>query len=967
MSMRSLTSLYLLLLATAAGGSELSTASSWDQFLVWGSDSGTSITMSSPGFTVVDTDGDGRDDIIYGATEPQSPYRRIRFDPGSQRYFMDLSAANPYPFADQIDPQLRIVTALTPNGGLKALTWQKHSIAIYELASGRLERLSDPSGYQWPVPVCALDLNADGTKEIVVRDGLTVRVMNVTLTRELGASRVPRTPFGQNEDAICANLDADAAFELALDNGDLYEFDGYTLRKQGAVEWPSNGRPTGLVGSADIDGDGNEELFVANDATVKALDIETGNTRWSAIDVTWIRATRLVDINEDGIKDLLTASQSVPPTVGRIVAYDGRDGRELIRIPNPDTEPVGVNAGDFDGDGATEIAAVLFRPFTGPNRMYVYDAGTGALEWRSEDEGGPVTAVGSGDLDGDGQPEIVAAPRGVVGIDDIRLIAFDAQTFVRRWATTHQILPQRDAGEIQSLAIGNVQGDAAPEIVLGVRRSGVASVVIIDGATRALIRSIGLPGFDKVSAIATGDFDGDGRDEIAAVASAPYPSEYGGEAHILDGATGQVIAHGGLGTYESRRYLAVRLGDVSGDGRPDIIAAGSSAEGFGGALMVMDGFTHAVRGGVGGPGYNGLALVDVDGDGTLEIALGSSDGHIELRRGSDLVTMRTLAPCSTPVWAIAANTLPGSAAGHVFHTCEDRVGSADLRAGGTATAVSGMTGYRVGIGNVLLPVGTAAAPRIITSSAMGLRYLSPATNAAGPYIVPGNHQNGPEVFAAPRGANFSGQITFGNFRNRPARLELVEGPRYGTITLSAQGAFTYRMTTVRAVDLFTVRAVDDVSASVPMTFAILAENSPPIVPFNKEFAAAAGQANALVSGTTDLNGDDLEFTIVTAPTKGTLQFSANGNFTYTPGANATGDDTFEYFANDLVARSGNNGSVVIHIGAATPPVTPPVTPPSPPSTTPGGGGGGGGALDCLTLLLLLCLLAAGRRLGPRQR
>lgn len=60
--------------------------------------------------------------------------------------------------------------------------------------------------------------------------------------------------------------------------------------------------------------------------------------------------------------------------------------------------------------------------------------------------------------------------------------------------------------------------------------------------------------------------------------------------------------------------------------------------------------------------------------------------------------------------------------------------------------------------------------------------------------------------------------------------------------------------------------------------------------------AEDGQAPATLNGT-DPDGDALAFTVVTAPTKGTLTGSGP-NLTYRPAANVTGNDSFTYRASD---------------------------------------------------------------------
>src|SRR4051812_5906427 len=159
-------------IAVRGNAADLALTASWDTFLV--SEQGVPPTLSTAGFTVVDVDGDGRDEIIVGQIAAVSPFRRVRYSPAFGRLVVDLSAPPPYQYQDAVNSDLRLVTALTPGGARKAITWQEHSVAIYDLNSGRLERLSDPTGFEWPLPVCAVDVDGDGNKEIIARDVLSI-------------------------------------------------------------------------------------------------------------------------------------------------------------------------------------------------------------------------------------------------------------------------------------------------------------------------------------------------------------------------------------------------------------------------------------------------------------------------------------------------------------------------------------------------------------------------------------------------------------------------------------------------------------------------------------------------------------------------------------------------------------------------------------------------------------------------
>ena len=320
------------------------------------------------------------------------------------------------------------------------------------------------------------------------------------------------------------------------------------------------------------------------------------------------------------------------------------------------------------------------------------------------------------------------------------------------------------------------------------------------------------------------------------------------------------------------------------------------------------------------------------------------------------MTLRTLNPCSTPIAALTTNTLTGANAGDVFYSCDDRIGTANLRAGGTAHGITGNIGFRIGYGDQLMIAGTAAAPIINTTSHLGLRHLQPGPDV-GPYVIPGNRVGGPAVFATDPGVSFSGKITFGTTTGRPTQLELIES----TVARCAE-FFAARCVHLSDTKRQPARSLHRacygrIAHSVPTTFAIIVANRPPSVPALSEFTVAPGQVLTTASRTLDPDGDPLTFTLVTQPSRGTVTFASSGVMTYTPAAGQTGDDTFEIYASDERTRSTSNGSIVIRIQNSAPPASPP--PPSP----GGSSSGGGGIVDPASLcaMVLLAWWACRRR------
>ena len=136
--------------------------------------------------------------------------------------------------------------------------------------------------------------------------------------------------------------------------------------------------------------------------------------------------------------------------------------------------------------------------------------------------------------------------------------------------------------------------------------------------------------------------------------------------------------------------------------------------------------------------------------------------------------------------------------------------------------------------------------------------------------------------------------------------ELVTPPQHGTLTLNADGSFVYTPDQdFFGTDTFTYRAQDGLSDSnvATVTITINPVNDPPVavadaysVPVNGTLTVNA-EAGVLANDT-DIEGDELSAVLVAAPQHGTLDFNADGSFTYTPDADFRGIDTFTYQASD---------------------------------------------------------------------
>ncbi|HXH79950.1 LamG-like jellyroll fold domain-containing protein [Nocardioides sp.] len=141
----------------------------------------------------------------------------------------------------------------------------------------------------------------------------------------------------------------------------------------------------------------------------------------------------------------------------------------------------------------------------------------------------------------------------------------------------------------------------------------------------------------------------------------------------------------------------------------------------------------------------------------------------------------------------------------------------------------------------------------------------------------------------------------------------VTQPANGTVTMAADGGFTYTPATGFAgTDTFTYRANDGTTTSAATTVTITVERA---VPGNRAptagadaYDAVGGQVLTVPAPGVLMNDDDPDGEAVTAadatqPTHGAVVLARDGSFTYTPNAGFTGADSFTYRASDGKAAS----------------------------------------------------------------
>ena len=136
--------------------------------------------------------------------------------------------------------------------------------------------------------------------------------------------------------------------------------------------------------------------------------------------------------------------------------------------------------------------------------------------------------------------------------------------------------------------------------------------------------------------------------------------------------------------------------------------------------------------------------------------------------------------------------------------------------------------------------------------------------------------------------------------------DIVETVETFLASLSTATALGGRSVDLADTGIGTIADDDDNNAPVAADDAYLA-----IEDVELNVAASAG----VLANDTDADGNDLTAKLVTSTTHGTLDFHADGRFTYTPNLNYNGPDSFTYRASDAPGSESNLATVQLTVNA----------------------------------------------------
>ncbi len=453
---------------------------------------------------------------------------------------------------------------------------------------------------------------------------------------------------GANEIRV-GNVDDDGMNEIVLSSGGVYRLTGSGL----STLWNFEPRYDGYIELSDIDNDSKQEIIDAEAwYYIYVYDADEQSSKYAIPSDLDINALLLTDVNGDGLDEIIYGDGQW----GSLYCHDAVTGKEIWSVNNPEHGVSGINFADIDNDGIQELIWGAGLSSTGPDYLYVYDVSSRNLEWRSDDIVGPFYGIDTGDVDGDGKPEVVAVSyESESGYGSGVVFIFDPLTKKIKWKSDGSFLKDVWTG-VFTVKVVDIDDDGTKEIVIAAGYLYTGEIWIIDGKTHTIKSShiFSSEDIDEFSAMSTGDIDNDGTKEIIALSD--------DNLYVIDPANWLIKWTAVIKRYGQGKPV-IRCADINGNGQMEIIVCK-------GYLTVINSSDHSAWIST-EMNFLNLDIADINGDGISDPVVSSTAGQIIGFNGSSKERLLTLEVEHTPINAIRMMEINGSPL--FIYSCDGRI------------------------------------------------------------------------------------------------------------------------------------------------------------------------------------------------------------------------------------------------------------------------------------------------------
>jgi len=480
------------------------------------------------------------------------------------------------------------------------------------------------------------DFNGDGKPDLALANGGYSGSISILSGNGDGTFQVPSNPRGGSfyQSLTVADFNGDGRPDLAVVNTTSDDVSVLLSRGNGtfraSTRYGTESIPVS-VAAGDFNGDGKPDLVVGNftSANVSVLFGKgdgtfqvAGNYYGTGPGPQFVAAA---DLNGDGKSDLVGVNVGSDDVSVLLSKGDGTFQAAVNYEVG--SSPMSLALGDFNSDGKPDIAVANYNS---DNVSVLLGNGDGSFQTAVSYAAGLYSShVAVGDFNGDGKPDLAVANEGTFqnnytdGGVSVLLSKGDGTFFpaVNYGAGTHPL----------SIVAGDLNKDGISDLVIANQGSfrsnyvdGSVSVLLSkgDGTFNAAVSYVA--GTRPIS-VAVGDFDSDGKSDLAVV---DYLDVDSAPLWVLSGNDDGTF-NGGFKYGVGRWPVSIAVGDFNSDGELDCAVTDYS----GVSVLLANGFGRFQPAVSYSPGSQySIVVGDFNGDGKPDLSpalLGKGDGTFQ--------------------------------------------------------------------------------------------------------------------------------------------------------------------------------------------------------------------------------------------------------------------------------------------------------------------------------------------------